>query len=154
MPNHLLFMSDGTWDNTNVLNNNQPLCCRCIYVDLTIYNTDEGEAGVDEGGMLEGWVDYFPANVDTDILDNLVRGDLFPGSVEIQVNNRSLRIVCDDPELNFLDTQVFMDGIEITEDIARVYAKIDAIDDNVSIWFKYKIGENFGIAEYENVVLI
>lgn len=109
---------------------------------------------VDEGGNLEGWVDYFAAGADQDNLDELTRGSLFPGGIEFQVNNRNIRVVCDDPEMNFLDTQVFMDGLEITDDVARVYASIDAINDNVSIWFKYKTGEQFGIAEFENVVLI
>lgn len=154
MANNILFMTDGTWDNTNVFNNNQPLSCRRIFLDLRIYNTDEGEAGVDEGGNLEGWVDYFAAGANQDNIDELTRGSLFPGGIEFQVNNRNIRVVCDDPEMNFLDTQVFMDGLEITDDVARVYASIDAINDNVSIWFKYKTGEQFGIAEFENVVLI
>ena len=96
MANNLLFMTDGTWDNTNVFNNNQPLSCRRIFLDLRIYNTDEGEAGVDEGGNLEGWVDYFAAGADQDNLDELTRGSPFPGGIEFQVNNRNIRVVCND----------------------------------------------------------
>jgi hypothetical protein len=154
MPNNILFMTDGTWDNTNVFSNNEPLSCRRINVQLTIYNTEDGEAGVDEGGSLEGFVDYFAPGANPNNLNELTRGSIFPGKIEFQVNNQSLSIICDDPELNFLDTQVFMDGMEITDSIARVYASIDAVEDVVSIWFKYKTGEQFGIASFDNKVLI
>ncbi|MBS1722807.1 MAG: hypothetical protein JSS66_07495 [Armatimonadetes bacterium] len=148
-------MTDGTWANTSVYNNNNPLSCRLIVVDLRVCNTDEGEAGIDEGGDLEGYVDFIPPGVDDSVMEAPTqRGPIFPGSIEFQVNKKCVRIECQDPELNFMETRVFDDGLEITEDIARFYAKIDAINDDVSIWMKYKTGEQFGISEYDNVVLL
>lgn len=153
--NDILFSTDGTWDNTNVFNCGKPLPCRRIFLDLRTYGEEDGESGVDEGGSLVGWVDYVAQGADEqDLHAPTERADIFPGAIEFQVKNQVVRVECSSREANFLATRVFVDGLEMTEEIIRVFAEIDAVDDRVSVWYKYKSGEFVDIAEYQEVTLI
>jgi hypothetical protein len=152
--NDILFSTDGTWDNTNVFNLGNPLPCRRIFLDLKTYGEADGESGVDEGGSLTGWVDYVREGFDNDPNPPLDRADIFPGAIEFQIKNKVVRVECTSREGNFLDTRVFVDGFEMTEEVVRVFADIDAIDDRVTVWYKFKSGEVLDIAEYQEVTLI
>lgn len=150
--NDFAFTTSGGWDSTFVIYNGQNWDAgRVFAVELRTFGENEGNGGIDEGGRLTGEVTFVDPNVNSaDYPDPLsmptVVGAIFPGRISFQNTNKPVVVIENiDPEFEFLQTRVYMDGLDITDRIITAKFIVDALNDVVEGWIKYVDSEQFGI---------
>lgn len=142
--NDFSFNRTSGWDDTFVLYNGQNWDgARKFYLELRTFQENDGDGGIDEGGTLVGEVTMVDSNVNpADYTDPLsmptVVAPIFPGRISFTVLGQPTIVIENlDPDFEFLETRVFMDSLEITDDIVTAKFEIDAVNDYVEGWIKY-----------------
>lgn len=153
--NDFAFNTSGNWDSTFVLFNGQNWDgARCFDIELRTFNGNEGDGGIDEGGTLKGEVLMVDPNADPasyasdPLMAPTVSAAIFPGRISFNVLGQpTIMIENLDPDFEFLQTSVYMDGLDITDRVVSARFLIDAINDNVEMWIKYTDNVVMGIPD-------
>ena len=178
--NSVTLMGDGLhWDKLALLDNNSPIDCQTMDARRVFVELVTNGVGIDDdGGNLEAWFDEVayddvtesgePIDITNDgiWLDPRVaapfdapvlRKTLLPGTFELVSTKggveHTLKVVLLDPEFNFMSTQVFFDGMDITDDVTHLKICIDAYENVMEAWVKYEVSELLGISEQECFML-
>lgn len=156
--NDFAFSTGGNWDSTFVLYNGQNWdAARGFNVELRVFQENEGDGGVDEGGTITGEVTMVDPSINPDDYPNplampTVVAPIFPGRISFSVLGQpTIVFENSDPDFEFLQTVVTMDGLDITDRIVSARFVVDAINDVVEGWIKYTESVVLGIP---NVVLL
>lgn len=164
---------DTFWDTVGVIRNGAIFDNARRFTLHLVVGDDESDYGIRDGGELFGENDNIAPSMVlengdgiTDANGNYQDGtlgiaDIFPGSFEVQLGNRAIRIENFDPSGNFLSTRVLIDGtdgmegLDVSNGIAEVHIDIDAINNTpVVAWYKRATSEAWGAVNYETVALI
>jgi hypothetical protein len=142
--NDFSFNRTSGWNDTFVLYNGQNWdAARRFYVEIRTFQENEGDGGIDEGGTFVGEVTMVdPAVNPNEYADPLsmptVVAPIFPGRISFTVFGQPTIVIENlDPDLEFLQTKVFMGDLEITDQIISAKFDIDAVNDSVEGWIKY-----------------
>ena len=144
---NIIFQTSGSWDTSSVLHMNQQIYCMAIKLDLqSNRHLDEKSGGVKDGVDIESAIMLVPnssediASIETLInqgsLDQAYNScrelDIFPGEITILNHSKELRVVFNDPYLNTENIQVFLEGVDISQDFCSLFCDIDYIANNVT----------------------
>lgn len=156
--NDFAFNTSGSWDSTFVIyNGNNWDKARSFNVELRTFDDNEDDGGIDEGGTLVGELTMVDPNVNLADYPNplqapTISAPIFPGRISFNVSGQpTIVIENSDPDFEFLQTIVTMDGLDITDRIVSAKFIIDAVNDVVEGWIKYTDSVIMGIP---NVVLL
>ncbi len=155
MFNRLIFSTDGQWENTTLLVNGENVPFRAINVELVNAEENRGDGGIDEGGDLTGLFTYVaPGDDANDLNAPTEEATIFPGSFAWNGVGRQFRVELMDVTNDFRSTRVFVDDIEITNDIVDFNFEIDMVADSVTAWYRYVSARHWGKSTIEQVVLV
>lgn len=156
--NDFAFSTGGSWDSTFVLYNGQNWdAARIFNVELRTFQENEADGGIDEGGTITGELTMVDPNINpADYPDPLmmptVVAPIFPGRISFSaLGQPTIVFENTDPDFEFLQTVVTMDGLDITDRIVSARFIVDAINDVVEGWIKYTDSVVLGIP---NVTLL
>lgn len=131
--NNWKFHFGRTWDDTSLhdLSCNPPMLIEYvhhIYVRLKTY---------DEAGGLDGGFDIDSFNRDQ--MNLALQAPLFPGIIEFDsaIGTPALRLENPDPQGNPEYLRVFLEGIDISDNIREIYINVDADANIVDGWYSY-----------------
>lgn len=155
--NDFAFQTSGSWDTTSVIYNGQNWdAARCFFVEL---RTD-GDWGVSDGGEITGTATFVDPSVNqADYSDPLamptIITPIFPGRISFTaVGKPTITIENIDPDFEFLNTVVMMDGVDISNDIVALKFDIDAINDAVTGWVKYISSAILGLEDITTLYIL
>jgi len=147
--NDFAFSTAGDWDSVAVLAGGVEWdAARRFFVELKTFDENDGDGGIDEGGTLTAEVTY----IDPNDPESLVTAPIFPGRFSVTALGKPEIVIENiDPDFEFLQTKVWMDGLDITDRIVSMKFDINALDLSVVGWIKYTDEIVLGIP---NVVLL
>ena len=127
--NDLTFRTGGDWDSTTLFNNGTEIPAAQLFVELRA-GRDEWDNPTD-GGIWEGaelTAIVRPAE------DPMNPFDILPGRLLMEFPGYQLALENYHPGVFLDQTQVFLNGDNITNRVIDLYVDINAADDVVSAW--------------------
>ena len=150
---NLQFVTQGTWETTSLLNAGIQVDARAIYLHFESEIARNGlDGGVDDGVIINEARLLIPQpGVSQDQIEDMINvgnyagayalcfdQPIFPGSIEFQNGTgNGFRIEWLDVTGNTTNLRVFLEGLEITDDICELYVKIDSISNECVAWLTY-----------------
>jgi len=138
MMNSLVFATEGSWDSTTLMNNDEEVLASRLFVSL---RRARGWIGNDRGGEITAYV------CTQDEPDD--EQGIFPGSIEVRVPRHNILIINRDPHFAFENTQVYYQEIEVTMSVAEFYLEIDADQNIVQCYISLFQGHGIGSGNAE-----
>lgn len=143
MMNSLVFATEGTWETTTLMNNDDEVLSSRLFVSLL---RKRGWLGNDQGGEITA---YVVLQDDPD-----VEAGIFPGSLEIRVPRHNVLIVNRDPHFAFENTKVYYQEIDVTISVAELYLEIDADQNIVQCYMSLFQGHGIGSGNAETFTML
>lgn len=157
---NIQYQTEGTWETSVVTHMGNPIDWIAIKLNLqsnTFLEDDPG--GVDDGVSLNDARIIMPNGSETafDQINNLVdqgllddaydycsEMQLFPGEISIlSPTLQELRVVFDDPYLVTNNIRVFLEGIEVTQDLCEIMCDIDYIQNTAECYITLTTDRRF-----------
>jgi hypothetical protein len=143
----ITFQTQGEWETSTVTHMGEQIDCMAIKLHLQSNTYLDGlPGGVTEGVEIlqasilvpngPSAIDQINRLIDQGMLDDAYsycsEMDIFPGEISIlNPNVQELRVVFGDPYLVTNNIRVFLEGIEITQDICEILCEINYIENVV-----------------------
>ncbi len=157
MANNYLFITDKTWDGTNLYNHGEEVPAAQLFLH---YRVERNVFDRIDGGGAEAFVVPMYVNGDGDQVI-LPRQGIFPGILDIQISGVSgqgvgtdIRVECNSPFFTFEDTRVFYEGVEVTETIVELFLDINYPDNVVQGFISFFKSSRFRPDEITQVAFL
>lgn len=127
--NELVFRTEGSWETTTLFNRGMEVAAAQLFIELRAGRDEWGNpvsGGVFEGAELTALIR--PAE------DPLAPWDIFPGRLTLEFPGYQLIVENFHPTVYLENTQIFMNGENITARVIDFYVDINAVDDVVSAY--------------------
>jgi hypothetical protein len=144
---NITFSTLGSWETSTVTHMGNQIDCMGIKLNLeTVRYQHDQPGGVDKGVEIQDAVILVPnGQAAIEQINSLIdQGnlqscydfcsviDIFPGEITILNGAQDLRVVFNDPHYDTKNLQVFLEGIEITQDLCEVKCEINYIENVVT----------------------
>lgn len=119
MTSNYLFNTGGSWETTYLLNHGQEVATDRLFLQITV---ERNALDRRIGGEMTAYVD---------IAGSGGRVAVFPGRLEIDAPGHNLVVENIHPRVQFDQTRVWYEQVEITEQVFEVFVEVDSPQNNV-----------------------
>jgi hypothetical protein len=125
--NYFIFNTGGDWDSTTLYNNGQEFLANQLYIKLETSRDYDGRPM--RGGLRNGG-DASAYAVSQD--DSVGQYAIFPGKIDLEVPTHKVTIENTSPMFAIEFTRVWLDSVEVTEQVTDIEVNVDAVNNQVS----------------------
>lgn len=125
--NDLNFRTGGSWDSTTLYNNGQEVMAAQLFVELNAGRDYDGAPT--DGGVLAGAELTALVRPQDDPMNPW---DILPGRLTMEFPGNIIILENSHPAVNLEDSQILLNGENVTERIVDLFVDINAVDDIAS----------------------
>lgn len=125
--NYFIFSTGGDWDSTTLYNNGQEFLASKLSIELETARDFDGSpvrGGLSNGGTMTAYA--LPQD------DDSSEFAIFPGKIDLEVPTHKLTIENTSPQFAIEFTRVWLDGVEVTDQVVEISVLVDAANNQVS----------------------